>query len=85
LWRAHVSFLTQQELAEQLGVKASTVERWRRQRRGPRWTYKGKTPISHIDDWRDWLHAGGFKPRHNRKPQRSQHSHISESRPTTPA
>ena len=76
-------YLNQRELAEQLDLKPSTVERWRRLRIGPRWTYKGKTPLSRIDDWRDWLRAGGFKPRHSRKSQRTLHRHVSESRPTT--
>jgi hypothetical protein len=76
-------YRTEQDLAAELGVKPSTLERWRRLRIGPPWTYKGKTPLGHIDEWRDWLRSGGFKPRHSRKLQRTKAPRTSEARPIT--
>jgi hypothetical protein len=76
-------YITVAELAAEFGVKRSTIDRWRRLRIGPPWAYKGKTPISHIDAWRDWLRSGGFKPRGSRKLQRTKAPRTGEDRPTT--
>jgi len=74
-------YLTAQELADQLGVKKSTVDRWRRLRIGAPWSYKGKTPITRGNDWQEWLRAGGFKSRQSRKLRRT--NHAREDHPIT--
>jgi hypothetical protein len=66
-------YATSRQLADLLEVKESTVARWRRLRIGPRWVYRGKTPFADVDEWRDWLRAGGFKP-HSRKRAKTQHT-----------
>jgi hypothetical protein len=76
-------YITEQELADQLGRKRSTVERWRRLKIGPPFVRNGKTPLYHIESSQAWLRSGGVRPRQSRKPQRTLHRHISESRPTT--
>jgi hypothetical protein len=76
-------YVTEQELAAQLGRKPSTLERWRRLRVGPPFVRNGKTPLYNIEAAQAWLASGGVKPRQSHKPQRTLHRHVSESRPTT--
>ena len=76
-------YISERELAAQLGRKPSTVERWRRLRIGPPFVRNGKTPLYHVETAQAWLRSGGVKPRHSHKSQRTLHRHVSESRPTT--
>jgi hypothetical protein len=54
--------LTESELAHQLKKKASTIEKWRRDRTGPPFTYNGKTPLYPIAGVREWLVSREIKP-----------------------
>jgi hypothetical protein len=56
-------YWTEAEFAAEVGVKPSTVERWRRKRVGPEFVRRGKTPLIHREVGRSWLRAGGVKPR----------------------
>jgi hypothetical protein len=59
-------YLSEQELADQLGVKRSTLARWRRKGIGPPHTRRGKTPLYHDEGTDEWLRDGGTKARHRR-------------------
>jgi hypothetical protein len=77
-------YITERELAAQLGRKPSTVERWRRLRIGPPFVRNGKTPLYHVETAHAWLRSGGVKPRHSKRPK-ARHSRISENHLSTPA
>jgi hypothetical protein len=64
-------YLTELELATELGVEASTLQRWRRLGIGPRWAYKGKTPLANREAWKGWLRDGGFKQHRSRPARKS--------------
>ena len=48
-------YLTQPELAKQLGKSTRTLERWDSQRTGPPPTIIGRRKLYHVDDVRTWL------------------------------
>ena len=52
-------FISEKALADQLGHHEATVRRWRKERRGPRFTLNGRTVLYHPDDVNEWLRAGG--------------------------
>jgi hypothetical protein len=54
-------YITERELAAQLGRKPSTVERWRRLRIGPPFVRNGKTPIYNVESAQSWLRSGGTR------------------------
>jgi excisionase family DNA binding protein len=48
-------YLTEAQVAAQLGVTARTIWRWRKERRGPPVTLFGRRVLFHIDSVRAWL------------------------------
>jgi hypothetical protein len=60
-------YLSEEELAEQLKVKRSTLARWRRLQIGPAFSRKGKAPIYHEESVERWLRDGGTEVRRSRK------------------
>jgi hypothetical protein len=52
-------FLTEHELAKQLGRHTRTVANWRQLRIGPRFTMIGRSPHYRADEIKNWLFAGG--------------------------
>jgi hypothetical protein len=48
-------FLTEQQLAEQLGLTPRTLWRWRRERRGPDYTLAGRRIVYSRESVRRWL------------------------------
>jgi hypothetical protein len=64
-------YLTREELAAQLGVKPSTLDRWARLRRGPRYIRKSKQRLYHREDAKEWLRAGGLQPYRSRTSRKS--------------
>jgi hypothetical protein len=62
--RLLADFLTDDELAEELGIRPSTLDRWYRERRKdhrlPPETWIGRYRYHHADDIRAWLRAGGL-------------------------
>ena len=50
-------YLTERELAEQLGRGPRTIQRWRAMRQGPTPTFIGATPVYRIDAVRAWLRS----------------------------
>jgi hypothetical protein len=54
--------LTEEEAAAELKKKPSTLERWRRERKGPPWTYNGKTVIYPREGLREYLRSGEVRP-----------------------
>ena len=51
--------LTEEELSAELKVSPRTLQRWRRQGRGPRWIRVGKAPRYRWSDVQRWLEAHG--------------------------
>jgi Helix-turn-helix domain len=54
--------LTEAELADELKVSRRTLQRWRRDQYGPRWTRVGKAPRYRWADVRAWLEAQAGGP-----------------------
>jgi hypothetical protein len=52
-------YLSEAQLAAELGKDIRTIQRWRKLRIGPPVTMKGITPIYNIATTRAWLSAGG--------------------------
>jgi hypothetical protein len=52
-------FLSEAELATELGRCERTLARWRKLRIGPPFVMKGREPIYNIEASRAWLAAGG--------------------------
>ena len=50
-------YLSRDDLAGQLDKSVRTLERWERQRTGPRITNVGNRVMYHVDDVRAWLRA----------------------------
>lgn len=50
-------YLTEQDLARQLGKSTRTIQRWAALRIGPPRTLIGQTVYYHVDDLRDWIKA----------------------------
>jgi excisionase family DNA binding protein len=49
--------LTEAELADELKVSRRTLQRWRTEKRGPRWIRVGKAPRYKRGDVTAWLEA----------------------------
>ena len=52
-------FLSEKALATQLGHHLRTIQRWRKERRGPRFTMNGRHFLYHREDIDAWLRQGG--------------------------
>jgi hypothetical protein len=63
-------YYTRAELAAELGVDESTIERWDRLRIGPPRTRRGKTPYYSRKGAREWFASGGVQPL-RRRPARN--------------
>ena len=66
-------FLSEKELAQELGRCERTLARWRKLRIGPPFGMNGREPIYNVQQARAWLAAGGTsKPaaRQRRRPAR---------------
>jgi hypothetical protein len=61
------SFLDEQQLADQLGVKRSTLARWRRLAIGPPFVRKGKAPLYDRESAEQWLRNGGTEAGRRRR------------------
>ena len=55
-------YLTETEMADALNVSARTLQRWRRQKRGPAYTRKGKTVLYPRDGIAAWLKINEVEP-----------------------
>jgi excisionase family DNA binding protein len=53
-------FLTQQRLAELLGVSERTLERWRVEGHGPKFVRVGRRPLYRIADVDEWAKKQTF-------------------------
>ena len=54
------NFVSEKDLATQLGHHERTLARWRQQRTGPKFILNGRQIIYHRDDVNAWLRAGGI-------------------------
>jgi hypothetical protein len=52
-------YLSEEQVAHELGRNVRTLARWRALRIGPPYTQTGRTITYHIDEVRQWLAAGG--------------------------
>jgi hypothetical protein len=52
-------YLTEAELAGELKKDERTLQRWRKQRRGPPYILNGETPLYHRPGTAQWLASGG--------------------------
>ena len=50
-------YYRQPELAKEIDRSERTLQRWRRERRGPVVTLIGNKPYYHVTDVKDWLKA----------------------------
>ena len=48
-------FLTEKELAAEIGRSIRHLKRWRAQGLGPPYTRIGRTPLYHVESVRQWL------------------------------
>lgn len=56
------NFLTEEELAGQIGKSMATLRWWRRDGHGPAWTKLGQTPVydqADVDAWIEGTKRGG--------------------------
>jgi len=58
-------YLSEHELAKQIGVTPRTLQRWRRRREGPPFTILGRDPLYRVDGFRAWLLAREIQPVRN--------------------
>jgi hypothetical protein len=67
-------YMSEAELAAELGRDLRTLQRWRKLRIGPPFVMNGTAPIYNIDKARAWLAAGGTaaaaRPARQRQPAR---------------
>ncbi len=54
---SQISYLTQYEAADALGVKASTLKRWKREGYGPPWTRIGRRVVYIPADVQEWIQS----------------------------
>jgi hypothetical protein len=60
-------FITEEELAKELGHCERTLARWRRLRIGPPYVMNGRDAIYNVEAARAWLAAGGTSGRSKSK------------------
>jgi hypothetical protein len=63
-------YLTEDELAKELGHHIRTVARWRVLRTGPPYVMTGREIRYSVDAVRQWLAAGGTEAAKRNKPKR---------------
>jgi hypothetical protein len=63
-------YLSEAELAPQLGKTVRTLQSWRAQRKGPPWTQLGSTILYSEDGTRAWLKTLEQQPVRSRRPSR---------------
>jgi hypothetical protein len=55
-------YLTEVEMAAELGKAVRTLQLWRAQRKGPPWTQNGREVLYHRDSGRAWLRSQEHQP-----------------------
>jgi predicted DNA-binding transcriptional regulator AlpA len=52
---SEIRWLSEQQAADFLEVRVSTLQRWRTEKKGPRWTRIGRRPVYLIEEIETWL------------------------------